>query len=132
MFVENASDFVSLIKYHFSRIFFDNIFGNEIEKLFIDSRKMKFNLDVLYSISNDILHMLGKFGLSTLHEKRSMFLDSSAHFTHCFYFDLCKLLRLCAFLYMHERFMSNVDYSAESFKIINKPYLEYCTKKFNK
>ena len=76
---------------------------------------MKFNLDVLYSISNDILHMLGKFGLSTLHEKRSMFLDSSAHFTHCFYFDL-----------------SNVDYSAESFKIINKPYLEYCTKKFNK
>ena len=81
MFVENASDFVSLIKYHFSQIFFDNIFGNGIEKLFIDSRKMKFNLDVLYSISNDILHMLGKFGLSKLHEKRSMFLDSSAHFT---------------------------------------------------
>ena len=45
---------------------------------------------------------------------------------------MCKLLRPGAFIYMYENFASNVDYSAERFKIINKPYLEYCSEKFNK
>ena len=50
LFVENANDFVSSIKYHFSLIFSNNtIFNDEIELLFVQSRKTRFNLDVLYS-----------------------------------------------------------------------------------
>ena len=49
-----------------------------------------------------------------------------------FYFDMCKLLRADTFVCMCEKCLPNVAYSAETFKIINKPYLEYCSKKFNK
>ena len=50
LFVENASDFVSSIKYHFSLIFMSNeIFSKETELLFTQSRIMRFNLDALYS-----------------------------------------------------------------------------------
>ena len=68
--------------------------------------------------------MSRKYGLSIRCEKRNMFLNSCSNFIHCFYFDMCKLLRRGAFLYMYENFAPNVDYSAETFKVINKPYLE--------
>ena len=46
----DANDFFSSIRYHFYMIFLNNnIFCNEIEILFLKSRKMRFNLDVLYS-----------------------------------------------------------------------------------
>ena len=76
-----------------------------------------------------------KYGSSTMcltYEKRILVLDSCVNFIRCFYFDMCKLLRPCGFFHMYEDFVPNVDYSDETFKIINKPYLEYCTKMFNK
>ena len=179
MFIENANDFVSSIKYHFSLIFSNNkIFSNEIELLFVQSRKTRFNLDVLdspethfklvdskqnrcmnflvakdpcniivflskvyvriltsqvFSISNDLLLLPGKYDLTKYDSsKRDLFLDSCVNFIRCFYFDMCKLLRPFGFFHMYENFAPNVDYSAETFKIINKSYLEYCAKKFNK
>ena len=178
LYVGDADDFVSLTKYHSSMVFSNNdIFSNEIELLFVKSRRMRFNLDVLYSfetyfqlvdskqnrcmnflvvkqpcdiivslsevyvriltneivsISNDLLCMSGEYGLSTICEKRNLFLDSSANFICGLYFDMCKLLRADTFVYMYEKFVPNVDYLVETLKIINKPYLEYCSKKFNK
>ena len=50
LYVKDANDFVSSIKYHFSLIFSNNkIFSNEIELLFVKVRRMRFNLEVLYS-----------------------------------------------------------------------------------
>ena len=178
LYVKDAHDFVSSIKYHFSPIFSNNkIFSKEIELLFVKSRNMRFNLDVLYSfdthfqlvvskhnycmnflvvkqacdiilslsecyvriltnqivsISNDLLLMSGEYGLSTMCEKRNLFLDSSASFICGFYFDMRKLLRADTFVYMYEKCLHNIDYLTETFKIINKPYLQYYSKKFNK
>ena len=175
LYVKDAHDFVSSIKHHFSPIFSNNkIFSNEIELLFVKSRNMRFNLDVMYSfdshfqlvvskqnccmnflvvkqpcdiivslsevyvririvsISNDLLLMSGEYGLSKMCEKRNLFLNGSASFICGFYFDMCKLLRADNFVYMYEKFLPNVDYLAETFKIINKPYLQYYSKKFNK
>ena len=179
LFVENENDFVSTIKYDFSLIFSNNkIFSEEIELLFVQSRKTRFNLDVLYSsethyklvdskqnrcmnflvakhpcdsmvflsevyvriltnqvvsISNDLLRMPGKYDLTKYGlSKRNLFLDSCVIFIRCFCFDMCKLLRLSGFFHICENFAPNADYSAETFKIINKSYLECCAKKFNK
>ena len=47
---DEGQDFVSSIRYHFSLIFSNNkIFSNEIELLFVKARRMRFNLEVLYS-----------------------------------------------------------------------------------
>ena len=48
----------------------------------------------IVSISNDLLFMSGKYGLSTRHTKRDLFLDSGANFICGFYFNMCKLLTL--------------------------------------
>ena len=76
--------------------------------------------------------MSGEYGLSTMREKCNLFLNSGANFIRGFYFDICKLLRAGTFVYMYENFVLNVDYFAETFKIINKPYSEPSSKKFNK
>ena len=48
LFAENDRDFALLIKYYFSLIFTRNKnFNKEIELLFVQARKMNFNLDVL-------------------------------------------------------------------------------------
>ena len=50
LYAKDADDFISSIKYPFSLIFSnDKIFSNEIKLLFVKSRKMKFDLDTLYS-----------------------------------------------------------------------------------
>ena len=74
--------------------------------------------------------MSGEYGMSTLHEKCDLFLDSEANFICEFYFDMCKLLNVFPFVGMYEKFVPNVDYSPETFKTMKKPYLEYCSKKF--
>ena len=89
-------------------------------------------INQIVSNSNDLLRMSGEYGLSTICEKRNLFLDSGANFICGFYFDMCKLLRADDFVYMYEDFVPNVDYSTETFKIVNKPYLEYYSKTFNK
>ena len=152
----------------------NKVFRKEIELLFAQSRKMEFNLDVLYSsethcrlldseqnrcmnflfvkqpcdiidylsevyvrilsnqivlISNDLLHTSdGKKETKYGTTKQDLFLDSCANFIRCFYFDICELLRPSGFLHIYENFVPNVDYSAETFKILNKSYLEYCVK----
>ena len=48
--IKDANDFVSSIKHYFSLIFPNNKnFSNEIDLLCVRSRRMKFNLDILYS-----------------------------------------------------------------------------------
>ena len=164
MHVKDAHDFVLSIKYHFSPIFSKNkIFSNEIELLFVKSRRTRFNLDVLYSfdtyfqlvvskhnycmnflvvtqpcdiiaslsevyvriltnqivsISNDLLLMSGEYGLSTMCEKRNLFLDSSASFICGFYFDMCKLLRADSFVYMYQKFLPNVIISLKHLRLL--------------
>ena len=63
-------------------------------------------------------------------EKLSLFLDRCVNFIRAFYFDLCKLLNAFPFVSSYEKFVPNDDYLHETFKVINKPYLEYCSKKF--
>ena len=85
------------------------------------------------SISNDLLRLLSMYDLTKYGpSKHDFFLDSCVNFIRCFYFDMCKLLRPSDFFHLYENFAPNVDYSVETFKIINKSYLDYCAKKFNK
>ena len=78
------------------------------------------------SISNDLLHLPGNYDLIKYgSSKDDLFLDSCTNFICCFYFDMCRLLRPSGFVHMYENFAPNVDYSAKTFEIINKFYLEY-------
>ena len=86
----------------------------------------RFLTNQILSISNDLLHMSGEYGLSTRHTKRNLFVN----FIGGFYFDMCKLLTAYPFVDMYEKFVPNVHYLTETFKIINKSYLEYCSKTF--
>ena len=76
----------------------------------------------IVSISNDLLCMSGEYGLSTRHTKRNLFVDSGINFIVGFYFDMCKLLTAYPFVDMYEKFVPNVNYLTEAFKIINKSY----------
>ena len=49
LFVKNADDFVSSVKYHFSHILVNKFNSEETESLFTQGRKMSFKLDLLYS-----------------------------------------------------------------------------------
>ena len=83
----------------------------------------------VFLISNDVLRSPGKYGLAKYGpSKRDLLFDSCVNFICCFYFDMCKLLRLSGFFHIYENFAPNVDYSPETFKIINKSYLGYCEK----
>ena len=75
--------------------------------------------------SNDLLCMSGEYGLSTMHKEHNLFLDSGINFIRAFDFDMCKVLSAFSLVSLLENFVSNVDYLPETFKIINKPYLEY-------
>ena len=81
------------------------------------------------SISNDLLSMSSKKMTKFDSSERDLSLDLWVNFIHCFYFDMCKLLTPSGFFHIYESFAANVDYSAETFRIINKSYLEYCSKK---
>ena len=49
LFVNNANDFVSLVKYHFTYIFSSNdVLDKDLELLFSKANLMNFTLDVLY------------------------------------------------------------------------------------
>ena len=48
LYVQDANDFVSSIKYQFS-LTNNKISGNEVELSFVNSRRMRFSLDVLHS-----------------------------------------------------------------------------------
>ena len=85
----------------------------------------------IVSISNDPL-IDGEYGLSSRKEKRALCLGSSVQFVKSFSFDSCKLLKANAFVYMYEKFESNVHYCANTLKIVNKHYLDYCKRKYNK
>ena len=86
----------------------------------------------IVSFSNDLLCISGEYGLSTRHTKLNLCLDSSANFICGFYFAMSKLLRVYPFVDMYEKFVPNFHYLPETFKIISKSYLEYCSKKFKK
>ena len=59
-------------------------------------------------------------------------INDSVQFVKSFSFDSCKLLKANAFVYMYEKFESNVHYCANTLKIVNKHYLDYCKRKYNK
>ena len=177
LFVNNANDFVSSIKYHFTHIFpSNNVFNKDLELLFAKANLSHFALDLLYqagthyalvdsnqnrciyfvvakqpcefavklsevwnrilindivSISNDLL-IEGVYSLSSRKENKAFFLDNCVKFVKIFYFDACKLLKANAFVYMYEKFEPNVHYCANTLKIVNKPYLDYCERKYSK
>ena len=87
--------------------------------LFLPEVYVRILTNEIISISND-----GECGFSSLCQKRRLFLDDGASFIKDFYFDL--------YMRMYNNFEPNTHYSTESSKIINKSYLEYCYKKFNK
>ena len=72
------------------------------------------------------------YGLSARHTKRNLSLDSGSNFIRGFYFDTYRLLIAYPSVDMYEKFVPNVHYLSEMFKIINKFYLEYCSKKYKK
>ena len=177
LFVDDASDFVSSIRFHFTSIFpSNNIFNKDLELFFTKANLRHFSLDVLFhsgnhymlvdskqnrclyflvakqpyevavklsevwirilinkivSISNDFL-INGEYGLSSRKEKTASFLDSCMQFVKSFYFDACKLLNVDAFIFIYESFQPNVHYYTKTLKIVNKPYLEYCSRKYSK
>ena len=90
---------------------------------------LEFLTNQIVSISNDQLRMRGGYSRSTLHEKRNLILDDGATFIRGFYFDMCKLLKADVFVHICDNFVSNFDYSAEKFKIVNQLYLDYYSKK---
>ena len=82
-------------------------------------------------ISNDLL-IDGEYGMSDRKENRELFLDSYVQFVKSFYFYVCKLLKANTFVYMYEKFEPNVHYCASTLEIVNKSYVDYCTRKCNK
>ena len=91
---------------------------------------IKILINDIVSSSNDFL-ITGKYGLSSRKEKRALFLDGCMQFVKSFYFDSCKLLNANAFLFMYDKFEPNFHYYANTLKIINKPYLDYCSRKYS-
>ena len=91
----------------------------------------RISVNDIVSISNDLLTD-GEYGMSNRKENRALFLASCEQFLKSFYFDACKLLKANAFVYMYEKFEPNVHYCANALKIVNKPYLDYCSKKYSK
>ena len=87
-------------------------------------------INKIASISNDFL-INGEYGLSSRKEKRVLFLDSCMQFVKSFYFDACKLLNADAFIFIYENFQLNVHYYTNTLKIVNKPYLDYCSRKYS-
>ena len=65
-------------------------------------------------------------------KKRLLFLDSCMQFVKGFDFDACKLLNADAFIFINELFEPNVHYCANTLKIVKKPYLDYCSRKYSK
>ena len=82
-------------------------------------------------VSNDLL-LDGEYRLSNRKEKRALFLNSCVEFVKSFYFEACKLLKANVFVFMYEKFEPSVHYCANTLKIVNKPYLDYCTRKSNR
>ena len=100
---------------------------------FLSEVYVKILTNQVVSISIDLLRMPGRYDLTNYgSSKRDLFLNSYFNFIRCFYFQMCKLLRPSGFFHMYEHFVSNINYLAETFSIINKSYLEYSAKKFNK
>ena len=80
-------------------------------------------INKILSISDDFL-INGEYGLSSRKEKRVLFLDSCMQFVKIFYFDARKLLNADAFIFIYEDFQPN------TLLIVNKPYLDYCSRKY--
>ena len=68
-------------------------------------------------ISNDLL-IDGEYGLSSRNENRALFVDSCVQFLKSLYFDVCKLLKANAFVYIYEKFEPNVHYCANTLKTV--------------
>ena len=83
------------------------------------------------SISNDFL-INGEYGLSSWKEKRALFLESCMQFVKSLYYDTCKLWNADAFIFIYENFQPNVRCCANILKIVNQPYLDYCSRKYSK
>ena len=175
LFVNDASDFVFSIRYHFTLIFpSNNVFNKDLELLCANLRH--FALDVLYqsrthyallasnqnkcmyflvakqprklavkssevlirilindiaSISNNFLTD-GEYGLSSRKEKKALFLDSCAQFLKSFYYDASKFLNANVLVHIYDKFEPNLHYCVNTLKIVNKPYLDYCSRKYSK
>ena len=84
----------------------------------------------IVSISNN-LQIDGEYGMSCRKENRKFFLDNCAQFVKKLYFDAYKMLKANAFVYMYVTFEPSVHYSADTLKIVNKPYLDYCSRKYS-
>ena len=56
-------------------------------------------------------------------------MNSCVHFVKSFYFDACKLLNVNAFVFMYDKFEPNVHCYTNTLKIVNKPRLDYCSRK---
>ena len=76
----------------------------------------------IVSISNDLLCLSGEYSLSTMLEKRHLFLDNDVNFIRLFYFDMCQLSNAFPFVSLYEKFVPNDGYWPETYKIIKKPY----------
>ena len=83
--------------------------------------------NIIASISNDLL-IDGEYGMNSRKGNRTWFLDSCVQFVKNFYLDACKMLKANGFVYMYDKFEPNVHYSADMLKIVNKPYLDYCSR----
>ena len=88
---------------------------------------MRILFNEIISISNDLL-IDGAYGLSRRKENRVLFLDSCIQFVKSFYFDEYKLLNADAFIFIYQKFKPNVHYCANTLKIVNKLYFDYCSR----
>ena len=86
--------------------------------------------DIVF-ISNDSL-INGEYGLSGRKEKRAIILDSCVQFVKSFCFDVCKLFDANLFVFKYDKFERNVHYCVSTLKIVNKTYLDYCSRKHGK
>ena len=94
--------------------------------VFLSEVDVRILTNQIVSISNDLSCISGEYSLSRRHTKCNLPFDSSANFIRGFYFNMCKLLRVYAFVDMYEKSLWQM------FKVINKSCLKYCSKKFKK
>ena len=84
---------------------------------------VRISINDIASISNNLL-IDGEYDMSSRKVNRESFLDSCVQFVKNFYFDACKMLKANAFVYIYDKFEPHVHYSADTQKILNKPYLD--------
>ena len=89
-------------------------------------------LSGLVHVGDSFLQMCKEFSHESDIKRKNLFLDYAIKGFKSFFNEYYRQLKVAIFLYMYKNFSPKSNYNPDSFKIINRHYLEFLTKKFDK